>query len=96
MFVVIVKAQVKPEKIDIYESTFKSLRKKVLANEPGVTFYELCRVPDQPCAYRVIECYRDQATQDEHLNKDYYKATIPIIVDCLVDGQYEMEVVEPI
>ena len=66
MFVVIVKANVKPEKVETYESTFKALREKVLANEPGVTFYELSRVPDSPCEYRMVEAYRDAQVQEEH------------------------------
>lgn len=96
MYVAIVKSKVKPDKVELYESTFKALRAKVLANEPGVTFYELCRVPDEPLTYRVIECYRDQAVQDEHLSKDYYRSAMAVIQDCLVDGNYELEVVETI
>jgi len=96
MLVVICKAQVKSDKVGVYESTFKALRAQVLAEEPGVTFYELCRVPGQPCHYRVVECYTDQAAQDLHLNTDYYKAAFATVLDCLVDGTFEMEVVEPI
>jgi len=96
MFVILVKAQVKPEKVEIYEKTFRDLRDKVLANEPGVTFYELCRVPDKPCTYRLVESYIDQQTQDEHMEKDYYKAASAIILDCLEGGSYEMEIVETI
>jgi len=96
MFVIIVKAQVKPEKVELYESTFTALRAKVLAHEPGVSFYELCRVPDQPCVYRLVEAYRDRQTQEEHLTKNYYQEAIPVITDCLEGGSYEMEVVETI
>jgi quinol monooxygenase YgiN len=96
MFVVIVKAKVKPDKVSIYESTFKALRKIVLEREPGVTFYELCRVPGEPCCYRVIECYADQAAQDVHLAADYYQQAGPVIVDCLVGATYEMETVETV
>lgn len=96
MFVVIVKARVKPNKVDIYESSFKELREKVLANEPGVPFYELSRVPDSPCEYRMVEAYENAQVQEEHLTKDYYLAAGPIIMDCLEDGTFEMEVVETI
>ena len=96
MFVVICKSKVKPEKIETYETTFRELREKVLANEPGVTFYELCRVPGEPGSYRVVECYKDQQTQDEHLAMDYYQAAFATVLDCLVDGAFEMEVVEPV
>jgi quinol monooxygenase YgiN len=96
MFVVIVKARVKPDKVETYESTFRALREKVLANEPGMPFYELSRVPDSPCEYRLVEAYRDAQVQEEHLAKDYYIEAGPVIMDCLVDGSFEMEVVETI
>ena len=96
MFVIIVKARVKPDKVELYESTFKALRTKVLANEPGVIFYVLSRVPDDPFAYRLVESYKDQQTQDEHLTKDYYQEAIAVITECLEGGSYEMEVVETI
>lgn len=96
MNVIIVKAKVKPDKVELYESTFRALREKVLANEPGVTFYELCRVPEEPCTYRLVESYRDEKTQEEHLAKDYYQAAVPVITECLEGESYEMEVVETI
>ncbi len=96
MFVVIVKAHVKPDMVETYESTFKALREKVLANEPGVTFYELSRVPDSPGEYRMVEAYADAQVQEEHFAKDYYIEAGPAIIDCLVDGSFEMEVVETI
>ena len=38
MYVIIVKARVKPDKVALYEATFRDLRQKVLEREPGVTF----------------------------------------------------------
>lgn len=96
MFIVICRAKVKPEKVALYEATFRALREKVLANEPGISFYELCRVPGEPYAYRVVEAYADQAAQDLHIAMDYYQQAGPTIMDCLVDGAFEMEVTETI
>lgn len=96
MFVVIVKARVKPDKIETYESAFKALREKVLANEPGVPFYELSRVPGSPGEYRMVEAYENEQVQEEHFAKDYYQEAVPTITACLEDGTYEMEVVETI
>lgn len=96
MFVSIVKARVRPQKVAIYEATFRELKALVQANEPGVLFYELCRDPKIAHSYRVVEAYTDQATQNAHLEMDYYKARIPIIMDCLEGGTYELEVVEAI
>jgi len=96
MFVIIVKARVKPDKVELYESTFKALRETVLANEPGVSFYELSRVPDSPCEYRLVEAYQDAEDQAEHLARDYYQKAVPIITECLEGESFEMEVVETI
>ncbi len=96
MFVSIVKARVRPQKVAIYESTFRELKALVHANEPGVLFYELCRDPKAPCSYRLVEAYTDEAAQSAHVEKDYYKTKVPIIIDCLEGGAYEMEVVEAI
>jgi quinol monooxygenase YgiN len=84
-------AQVRPEKVELYEQTFRDLRTKVLANEPGVTFYELCRDPQKPYSYRLFEAYADEGVQREHLDKDYYRAASKIIVSCL-DGEHLKEV----
>jgi quinol monooxygenase YgiN len=96
MFVVICRAKVKPDKVALYEATFRALREKVLANEPGISFYELCRLPAEPGTYRVVEAYADQAAQERHLGMDYYLEAGPTIVECLVDGAFEMEVTETI
>lgn len=96
MFVVICRAKVQPDKVELYENTFRALREKVLANEPGIAFYELCRVPDEPCSYRVVEAYADQAAQDEHLTKDYYLEAGAVIMGCLEGNAFEMETVEAI
>ena len=96
MFVVICRAKVQPDKVELYETTFRALREKVLANEPGIAFYELCRVPGEPCHYRVVEAYADQAAQDAHLAMDYYQEAGAVIMGCLEGNTFEMETVEPI
>ena len=96
MFISIVTASVQPDKVELYEQTFRDLRDKVLAKEPGVTFYELCRVPHAPNTYKVVEAYDSQETQDAHLATDYYQAAIAVIVGCLEGGTYEHIIVETI
>lgn len=96
MFISIVTASVIPEKVELYEQTFRDLREKVLANEPGVSFYELCRDPSAPYTYKVVEAYDSQETQEAHLATEYYQATIPVIVGCLAGGTYEHIVCETI
>lgn len=90
MLISIVTARVKPEKIDIYEQTFRDLREQVLAREPGVSFYELAHDPSGPShTYKVVEAYDSEETQDAHLATDYYRAAIAVIGDCLEGGTYE-------
>jgi quinol monooxygenase YgiN len=96
MFVVRVKAQVKPDKIELYEANWRELRAKVLAHEPGVLFYELCRDPLEPNAYQVFECYKDRSVQDVHLTTHYYLAASAVAGDCLVDGAFSMDVFETV
>jgi quinol monooxygenase YgiN len=96
MFISVVTSRVMADKVALYERTFRELRDKVLANEPGITFYELCRVPDAPHTYKVIEAYDTSETQAAHLEKDYYQAAIKIIVECLEGGSYEHLVCETI
>jgi quinol monooxygenase YgiN len=50
----------------------------------------------QARAYRVVEAYAEQAAQDLHLATDYYREAGAVIMDCPVDGSFEMEVVETI
>lgn len=96
MFVIICRAKVQPDKVELYEGTFRALREKVLANEPGIAFYELSRVPGEPCHYRMVEAYVDKAAQDAHLEMDYYKEAGAVIMSCLEGNTFEMEVTETI
>ena len=93
MYVLIAYTRVLPDKTELYESTFRDLRERVLREEPGVTFYELCRVPEKANHYRLIEAYSDNDVQEAHLNTDYYKEARAVIDSCL-DGPFDMEIVE--
>ena len=42
------------------------------------------------CSYRLVEAYTDEAAQSAHVEMDYYKAKVPIIMDCLEGGAYEL------
>jgi quinol monooxygenase YgiN len=91
MLLMYCEARVRPDRIELYEQTFRDLREVVLANEPGVTFYELCRDPEKPNCYRLFEAYANEEVQREHLDKDYYRVASKIIVSCL-DGDHVQEV----
>jgi quinol monooxygenase YgiN len=75
--------RIKPETAELYEATFRAFQAKVLANEPGTVFFQLCRDPEQPGGYRVFEAYRDEDAIAEHVAKDYYKEATRIFLECL-------------
>lgn len=95
MYVLICHTTVIPEKAELYESTFRELAIKVRAREPGVLFYELTRNHQTPNGYILVEAYADQATQDVHMNSDYYQAASAIIHTC-IDGEYDAQVYETV
>jgi quinol monooxygenase YgiN len=91
MRVTVATLRVKPEKAELYEKTFLELKEKVDANEPGTTFFELCRDADDRCVYRVFEAYRDADAIAEHCATDYYNETAKIFLECL-EGDHMEEV----
>jgi quinol monooxygenase YgiN len=89
MIIMLAKAVIKPETRELYEKTFKDLQKLVKANEPDVFIYELCKDPEVENGYYVVEAYKDEQTQIEHLGKDYYLASSPVVVSCLAGDHME-------
>jgi quinol monooxygenase YgiN len=89
--IVIATARVRPDKIALYEQTFRDLKAKVDALEPGVLFYELCKDPKEANTYRLIEAYSDEAVQQAHIDTDYYRAASRVIVECLA-GDHHAEI----
>jgi quinol monooxygenase YgiN len=89
LFVIYATALVRPEKVELYENTFRELRKIVLEREPGVSFYELCPDPSVPYKYRLFEAYADAEVQTEHLNTDYYKAAAAVLMTCFQGDHME-------
>jgi quinol monooxygenase YgiN len=89
MRVTLATMRIRPDKAELYEATFLELRELVLANEPGTTFFELCRDPADPIIYRVFEAYRDADAIAEHVATDYYDRTARIFVTCLEGDHVE-------
>jgi (4S)-4-hydroxy-5-phosphonooxypentane-2,3-dione isomerase len=75
--------RIRPEKTGLYEETFLRLRDRVLAEEEGCAFFELCRDPGEGEIYHVLEAYADEAAVEEHVQTPYYKETARIFVECL-------------
>lgn len=95
MYVLICHTKVIPEKVELYEQTFRDLAVIVREQEPGVVFYELLRDHRSPNSYILVEAYLDEATQEAHLNADYYKKARAVIDTC-IDGDLDIQVYETI
>ncbi len=55
-----------------FETLFKGLTEKVLANEKGTLLYALHRSKSNPQEYMVMEQYRSAADIDAHGKTDYF------------------------
>jgi quinol monooxygenase YgiN len=73
-----------------FELEFNQLVGAILANEPGVKLYHLCRSRTDTSQYRLIEIYDDQAALDHHLETQWYKSAVPKIMP-LVAGNSLVE-----
>lgn len=83
--------RVKPEKARLYEETFLKLRDRVLREEDGCAFFELCRDARDSQTYHVIEAYADETAVAQHVATSYYKETARIFVECL-EGDHLAEI----
>jgi quinol monooxygenase YgiN len=73
MITYVASIKVEPEKQAEFEALMGDLMKAVHANEPGIPFYQLCRMPSDPRAYRMIEFYDDQAAIDHHMQTEWFQ-----------------------
>ena len=81
--------RIRPDKAETYESTFFELQRLVRENEPGCRMFELCKDPDEPFAYHVLEAYDDQDAVDAHAGTEYYSRTANIFIACLAGDHME-------
>lgn len=77
MLSVIATMQIKPGSGSDFERLFGELAAQVRANEPGNIRYDLFRVKDSPCTYKVIELYVDQAALEAHRQNPGLQALLP-------------------
>jgi quinol monooxygenase YgiN len=68
-----------------FEGVVLELAEKVLANEPGVAMYQLCRSQSASDQYRLIEVYDNAETLAEHGKTEWFKALGPKLGACLAD-----------
>jgi len=80
---------VKPEKVALYERTFRELKDQVQRFEPECRFFELCRDPAEPFVYHVFEAYTNQDAVAAHTATAYYLQTAAIFIECLAGDHME-------
>jgi quinol monooxygenase YgiN len=65
--------KVQPDKTAEFETVFGELVAQVRVNEKGCRLYQLARTRKDPCVYKVLELYDDQAALDAHMKAEYFK-----------------------
>jgi len=69
--------KVAPENAEAFEAVIAELTAATLANEPGVSLYQLGRSQKDPTFYRLLELYADKEALDAHMNSEWFKAAGP-------------------
>ena len=88
-----IRLKVLPDKVEEFEALVAQLVRDVYANEPGVQFYEVRRVQDQPLTYVYFLSFEDQAAFDRYSAADWHRQMSPKAVACL-DGSPVFENLE--
>jgi quinol monooxygenase YgiN len=86
---VIATLHVQPGKEAEFEGVFAELAAAVNANEAGNSYYRLFKT-DETGAYKVLECYDDQAALDAHRASDHFRSIGARLGPCLA-GAPEIE-----
>ena len=62
----VVTLKVAPENAAAFEAIMREMIERVKVEEPGTLVYRLCRVPEEPGTYRMLEIYADEAARQVH------------------------------
>ncbi|HJW42612.1 MAG TPA: putative quinol monooxygenase [Rhizomicrobium sp.] len=73
----VVTIEVSPGQNDAFESIVRELMNAVRTNEPGNIFYQFCKSRTEENVYVVMECYKDEAARESHMNSGHMKAFGP-------------------
>jgi autoinducer 2-degrading protein len=79
----------KPEKRAEFIGLCRRLEEYVRANEPDTLSYEFFKLRDEN-RYAVLESFRDEAAEHQHMNSKLLAETGPKISACLI-GTWERE-----
>ena len=86
---VIATLRVQPGKEAEFEGVFAELAAAVSANEPGNSYYKRFRTAEAG-AYKVMECYDDEAAVEAHRASDHFRTLGAKLGPCLA-GAPEIE-----
>lgn len=76
---------VKPGMETEFEAVVLELAEQVLAKEPGVRMYQLCRAQTASDQYRLLEVYDNAEVLAAHGQTEWFKALGPRLGACLAD-----------
>ena len=81
MIVVEATVQVRPDKIEEFESLFRDRAAKARASETGLVMYEIARSPETPGTYKVFEAFADMDAA--HIHHKFLEPYLAGIYACL-------------
>lgn len=77
---------VKSDMVDEFEAVVLELASQVLAKEPGVRMYQLCRSQTTSTVYRLIEVYDNADVLAAHGKTEWFKELGPKLGACLAQA----------
>ena len=79
---VVAKNYVKPDKIQEFIGLFKKLIEESVKEE-GCMDYGLYQELNNPGILTTLEEWRDKSSLDKHLNSDYFREIVPLLLEFL-------------
>ncbi len=90
----IARMTVKPEHLQAFIGHCRRLEKYVREHEPEVVAYEFFKLRE-PNRYAVLESFKDEASENAHMNSKILAEVAPLIGAC-VDGGWVRENFDPL
>jgi quinol monooxygenase YgiN len=91
---VIVRLEVRPDKVDDFPRAWDSVFDHVGANEPDTEHYVLHRAKNKPNIFYVSEIYKEQSAFDTHIGSDAVADLFNSLGDYIV--KLDIDISEPI
>lgn len=81
---------VKPERVEEFETLQAKLAKLAYEHEPDLISYHVIRQREADNVYVVYGAFKDQAAFDYHMGIDFHDELVPPILDC-VSGEMDLK-----